>query len=100
MNTDQGCQYTSVAWTRALRKADVQISMDGKRRWIDNVMVERLWRSLKYEDIYLHEYVDLVALGIGVDEWMTFYNQSRPHQSHDNHTPWSVWSGECLTPAA
>lgn len=74
--------------------------MDGKRRWIDNVMVERLWRSLKYEDIYLHEYVDLVALGTGVLEWMTFYNQARPHQSHDNQTPWSVWSGGCLATAA
>ena len=100
MNTDQGCQYTSAAWTGALKDADVQISMDGKRRWIDNVMVERLWRSLKYDGLYLHEYVDLVALGAGVLEWMTFYNTARPHQSHDNQTPWSIWSGECLTAAA
>ena len=74
--------------------------MDGKRRWIGNVMVERLWRSLKHEDIYLHQYVDLVALGTGVLEWMTFYNTARPHRSHDNQTPWSIWSGECLTAAA
>lgn len=100
MNTDQGCQYTSAAWTDVLKEANVQISMDGKRRWIDNVMVERLWRSLKYEDIYLHEYVDLVALGTGVLEWMNFYNQARPHQSHDNQTPWSVWSGERPAAAA
>ena len=100
MNTDQGCQYTSEAWTTTLNDADVKISMDGKRRWIDNVMVERLWRSLKYEDIYLREYVDLDALGAGVLEWMTFYNQARPHQSHGNQTPWSVWLGEHLAPAA
>ncbi|WP_145202053.1 IS3 family transposase [Planctomycetes bacterium Poly30] len=100
MNTDQGCQYTSAAWTDPLKKADVQISMDGKRRWIDNVMVERLWRSLKYEDIYLHEYVDLVALGTGVGEWIIFYNHERPHQSHDNQTPWSVWSGSTSAAAA
>ena len=100
VNTDQGCQYTSAAWTGALKEADVRISMDGKRRWVDNVMIERLWRSLKYEDIYLHEYVDLDALGTGVLEWMTFYNRARPHQSHDNHTPWSIWSGERLKAVA
>ena len=67
---------------------------------IDNVMVERLWRSLKYEDIYLHEYVDLVALGTGILEWMTFYNNARPHQSHGNRTPWSIWSADSQAAAA
>ena len=62
MNTDQGCQYTSADWTSRLKNVEVKISMDGKGRWIDNVFVERLWRSLKYEDIYLREYLDLVHL--------------------------------------
>ena len=90
MNTDQGCQYTSAAWTGALKSVDVQISMDGKRRWIDNVMVERLWRSLKYEDIYLREYCDLNQLDQGVSAWIEFYNHERRHQSLDNETPWAV----------
>ena len=94
MNTDQGCQFTSEEWTNALKGADVQISMDGKGRWVDNVIIERLWRSLKYEDIYLREYRDLVELEDGVARWMEFYNYERPHQSQDNKTPWSVWSRE------
>ena len=91
MNTDQGCQYTSDAWTKALKDVDVEISMDGKRRWIDNVMVERLWRSLKYEDIYLREYRDLIQLDRGVSAWMEFYNHERRHQSLEDETPWAVF---------
>ena len=91
MNTDQGCQYTSRAWTKVLKGAGVQISMDGKRRWIDNVMVERFWRSLKYEDIYLREYRDLVHLETGVRTWIDFYNHGRRHQALGNETPWRVW---------
>jgi putative transposase len=94
MNTDQGCQFTSAAWTDVLHEADVQISMDGRGRWIDNVFVERLWWSLKYEDIYLHEYLDLVHLESGVTKWMSFYNHERRHQSLGYMTPWSVWLGE------
>lgn len=93
MNTDQGCQYTSQAWTNALKDAGVRISMDGKRRWIDNVFVERLWRSLKYEDIYLHEYFDLAHLGEGVGTWFDFYNHERRHQALGYQTPWQVWQG-------
>lgn len=91
MNTDQGCQFTSQAWTGALKDAGVRISMDGKGRWIDNVFIERLWRSLKYEDIYLREYLDLAQLESGVRGWMDFYNNERCHQSLDDCTPWSVW---------
>jgi len=94
MNTDQGSQYTSKAWIDVLKDARVQISMDGKRRWIDNVMVERLWRSLKYEDIYLREYIDIVHLEAGVGAWIDFYNHLRPHQTHDYKTPWSIWSAQ------
>lgn len=94
MNTDQGCQYTSQAWTGMLKEAGVQISMDGKRRWIDNVLVERLWRSLKYEDIYLREYIDIAQLEEGVGSWLTFYNKRRRHQALGYETPWSVWQGQ------
>lgn len=91
LNTDQGCQFTSHAWIELAESNGVRVSMDGKRRWIDNVMVERLWRSLKYEDIYLREYQDLVELEAGLDAWFRFYNHERPHQGLENATPWSVW---------
>ena len=91
MNTDQGCQYTSEAWTSAIKDAGVRISMDGKGCWVDNVFVERLWRSLKYEDIYLREYRDLVQLERGVGVWLAFYNKERRHQALDYRTPWQVW---------
>lgn len=100
MNTDQGCQYTSEAWTSELKDAGVRISMDGKRSWIDNVFVERLWRSLKYEDIYLREYLDIPHLEDGVDRWLDFYNHERRHQALDYETPWSVWRGGSTEQAA
>jgi putative transposase len=100
MNTDQGCQYTSKAWTGMLHEAGVKISMDGKRRWIDNVFVERLWRSLKYEDIYLREYLDLAHLEEGVGCWLNFYNHDRRHQALDYQTPWQVWLDGSSTLAA
>jgi len=100
MNTDQGCQYTSLAWTSQLQEAGVRISMDGKGRWIDNVMVERLWRSLKYEDIYLRAYRDLVELQAGLDRWLRHYNHDRPHQSLGWRTPMEVWSQTTCSPAA
>jgi len=93
MNSDQGCQYTSYAWTSALKDAGIKISMDGKGCWVDNVFIERLWRSLKYEDIYLREYQDLIELEAGVGKWMTFYNHARLHQALDYLTPWQVWLG-------
>jgi len=76
-----------------LQEAGVQISMDGKGRWRDNVFVERLWRSLKYEDIYLREYLDLVQLEEGVGTWLALYNHERYHQALDDRTPWAVWQG-------
>ena len=100
MNTDQGCQYTSAAWTSELKDAGVQISMDGKRCWVDNVFVERLWRSLKYEDIYLREYLDVMHLEEGVGNWMNFYNHERRHQALKYETPWSVWRGDSTEQAA
>ena len=90
-NTDQGCQFTCHEWTGALEDLGVQVSMDGKGRWMDNVFIERLWRSLKYEDIYLKDYPDLVALEGGVRAWMNDYNHLRTHQSLGYDSPWDVY---------
>lgn len=94
MNTDQGSQYSSGAWTNAMKGQEIAISMDGKGRWIDNVFIERLWRSLKYEEVYLRSYATPRELEQGVGEWMRCYNHYRPHSSHDGATPWSVYFGD------
>ena len=80
-NTDQGSQFTSVAFTRVLKDACVQISMDGKGRWMDNVFIERLWRSLKYECVYLHAFETGLALPAGLVRWIGHYNTHRPHSA-------------------
>ncbi len=90
MNTDQGSQFTSDEWVSELKAANVKVSMDGKGCWVDNVFIERLWRSLKYEDIYLREYLDVPDLESGVREWMNFYNHERRHQSLGDQPPWTV----------
>ncbi len=87
MNSDQGSQFTSFEWIQALKDADVKISMDGKGRWIDNRMIERLWRSLKYECIYLNAFETGSEARIGIGKWMTYYNAERPHSSHGILTP-------------
>ena len=89
-NTDQGSQFTSEEWTRELSRLGIQISMDGKGRWLDNVFIERLWRSVKYEEIYLREYSTLPALESGLRRWFEQYNTWRPHQALDNRTPEQV----------
>lgn len=88
VNTDQGCQYTSAAWTGAVEVLGAKVSMDGKGRWVDNVFIERLWRSLKCEDIYLRDYRDLAELERGVARWMDDYNHRRIHQALDYQRPW------------
>jgi len=93
-NTDQGSQFTSEKWVEKLTDLDIKISMDGKGRWMDNVFIERLWRSLKYEDIYLHEYANISDLVNGVDKWLTRYNSWRPHQALENYTPDVVYRRE------
>src|SRR5438270_1424036 len=90
-NTDQGSQFTSAAFTGALAAAGVRISMDGRGRWMDNVFIERLWRSLKYEDIYLKGYADGIEAYAGIASWFAFYNTERPHQALGNRTPMMVW---------
>jgi putative transposase len=90
-NTDQGSQFTSAAFTGVLASAGIRISMDGRGRWIDNVFIERLWRSLKHEDVYLKGYADGLEAKAGIAEWIRFYNTGRPHQALNNRTPMTVW---------
>jgi putative transposase len=93
-NTDQGAQFTAVAFTTVLEKAAIQISMDGKGRALDNIFCERLWRSVKYEDVYLKQYDTVPALFTGLTHYFTFYNQERPHQSLAYQTPATVYRSE------
>lgn len=90
-NTDQGSQFTSTEFTGVLARAKIKISMDGKGRWMDNVFIERLWRSLKYEDVYIKGYADGTEVRAGVAQWMAFYNNQRPHQALGNRAPMEVW---------
>ena len=99
-NTDQGAQFTSAAWTDVLKAADIRISMDGKGRWIDNVFIERLWRSVKYENIYLHAYEGGRDVQAGLARYFDFYNRRRLHQSHDYATPDEVYFGAGSQPLA
>jgi len=87
MNTDQGSQYTSARFIQALQEQGIQVSMDGKGAWRDNVFVERLWRSVKYEDIYLHAYETPNEVKQGLKRYFAFYNSRRPHQAHTGLTP-------------
>ena len=90
-NTDQGSQFTSAAFTGALAAAGIKISMDGRGRWMDNVFIERLWRSLKHEDIYLKGYADGREAKAGIAAWIEFYNEQRLHQALGYRTPMAVW---------
>jgi len=90
-NTDQGSQFTSMAFTGTLERAGIQISMDGRGRWMDNVFIERLWRSLKHEDVYLKGYADGRELHEGLADWIAFYNDRRPHQALGHRAPMAVW---------
>ena len=104
-NTDQGSQFTSRAWTRCLKEAGVRISMDGKGRFLDNIFIERLWRSLKYECVYLHAFSGGRDARAGIGRWVDFYNHRRPHAAHGGRTPVLVYrdglppSGPGLRPA-
>jgi putative transposase len=90
-NTDQGAQFTSAAFTEVLKARDIEISMDGKGRWVDNVFVERLWRSVKYEDVYLRAYETPAELRAGLTRYFTFYNTRRRHSALDRRTPDAVY---------
>lgn len=93
-NTDQGSQFTSQPWRQRLEELGVNISMDGKGRWMDNVFIERLWRSVKYEEVYLREYEDLHELERCLGEWFERYNHWRPHQSLEEMRPWEIYRPE------
>jgi len=93
-NTDQGAQFTSEAFTRPLRDRAIAISMDGKGRCLDNVFVERLWRSLKYEEVYLHAYDSAAEARDGIGRYFAFYNDERPHQALGYQTPAAFHASE------
>lgn len=93
-NTDQGSQFTADAFTKPLRDRGIAISMDGKGRCIDNVFVERLWRSLKYEEVYLHVYDTPQEARAGIGRYVDFYNEKRPHQALGYQTPDSFYRSE------
>ena len=90
-NTDQGSQFTSEAFTGRLIAAGVAISMDGRGRFLDNIFIERLWRSIKYEEVHLKAYADGREARAGIGSWIKFYNEHRPHQAMDNRMPMAVW---------
>lgn len=99
-NTDQGAQFTSEAFTGALKAAGIRISMDGKGRWVDNVFVERLWRSLKYEEVYLKAYETVAEARQGMASYFRFYNRERRHQGLERQTPDQVYEGSVSWPVA
>ena len=93
-NTDQGSQFTTNRFTDLLTSRDIKVSMDGKGRCLDNIFVERLWRSVKYENVYLHEYPDVKSVKKGLDDYFEFYNHQRYHQSLDYKRPAEVYFSE------
>jgi putative transposase len=92
-NTDQGSQFTSEDFTGTLKEHGITISMDGKGRCMDNIFVERLWRSLKYEEVYLHAYATVAEAKAGIGAWLSFYNEERQHQSLGYRTPRQIYQG-------
>lgn len=91
-NSDQGSQFTSDAFTKVLNRQGIQISMDGRGRALDNIFVERLWRNVKYEDVYLKGYSDVAELMVGLTNYFSLYNEERPHQSLGYQTPDAVYA--------
>jgi len=102
VNTDQGSQFTSLEWVQTVKQAGAQVSMDGKGRWVDNVFIERLWRSLKYECVYLHAWETGSQTRVGINDWIAFYNTERPHSTLGGRTPDEAYDDLPLTrqPAA
>ena len=97
MNTDQGSQYTGAGWITTLTKAEIKISMDGRGRYLDNIFIERLWRSLKQEAVYLHEITDGFQAKRIIESWIEFYNLERPHTALDKQTPDIAYFGNAET---
>src|SRR6185295_2878206 len=95
-NTDQGSQFTSDDFTGTLKDHGITISMDGKGRCMDNIFIERLWRSLKYEEVYLNAYANVAEARAGIGAWLDFYNEERPHQSLGYRTPRQIYEDDRL----
>jgi putative transposase len=93
VNTDQGVQFTSADFLAGLEAQQVRISMDGKGWYLDNIFIERLWRSLKYEEVFLKAYGSPAEARGGIGAWLTFYNDERPHQTHGYRTPREIFTG-------
>lgn len=93
-NSDQGSQFTSGAWIDVLTDAKIKISMDGKGAWRDNRMIERLWRSLKYECVYLNAFETGSEMRAGIGKWLAYYNAERPHSTHGILTPDEAYAGK------
>ena len=94
MDTDEGSQFTSLEFTQVLQDRGVKISMDGKGRYVDSIFVERLWRTVKYEEVYLKAYVNAVEARRELETYFRFYNNLRPHQALGYRTPAEVFRGE------
>jgi putative transposase len=100
MNTDQGSQFTGTEFIGTLERHHIAISMDGKGCWRDNVFIERVWRSIKYEEVYLHAYETVSAAREGIGRYINFYNTRRPHSSHQARTPDVVYFASLPQPSA
>jgi len=94
VNTDQGSQYTGAEWIKAVKGCGAKVSMDGKGQWVDNVIIERFWRSVKHEWILLHEYQTLPELEALIGEWIDRYNKWRPNSANEGRTPWQEYRSE------
>ena len=92
-NSDQGSQFTSAEFTNSLISNGIKISMDGKGRWVDNVIIERAWKSVKYEEVYLNAYESITEARDGLKAYFEFYNYERRHQGLDGRIPYEVYSG-------
>ena len=95
-NTDQGCQFTARVWVEAVQGAGAQVSMDGKGRWMDNVFIERLWRAVKHEGVYLWAHENVRELEVALEQWFEDYNHWKPHQALGYKTPWECYRPEEL----
>jgi putative transposase len=96
INSDQGCQFTSDMWINFLQQESIKISMDGKGRWADNIYIERLWRAIKYELVYLHSFENVQGARKAISQYIIFYNQQRPHQALNYQTPSAVYKQKII----
>src|SRR3954451_16856952 len=97
-NTDQGVQFTGADFLSELELREVRISMDGKGRYLDNIFIERLWRSLKYEEVFIKAYDTVIEVRRGIGGWLSFYNEEQPHQALHYRTPRGVFDGDAHEP--